>query len=179
MSESGFLRNGWRSREVFLVLTAIAMPISFSTWQALFNNFAHDQAALGGDGVGWVQSFREVPGFLSFTVIFLLLWFREQRFTLASLVLLGLGTMITGFYPSFWGLMLTTLVMSIGFHYFESLHQSLALQWTDKKTAPEVMGKIVSARSVAALLSFGLIYVMLDVGELDLKWICWVAGSRW
>ncbi len=177
MSEGGFLRNGWRSREVFLVLTAIAMPISFSTWQALFNNFAHDQAALGGDGIGWVQSFREVPGFLSFTVIFLLLWFREQRFTLASLVLLGLGTMVTGFYPSFWGLMLTTFVMSIGFHYFESLHQSLALQWTDKKSAPEVMGKIVSARSVAALISFGLIYVMLDLGEVDLTWIYVLGGG--
>ena len=151
MTEGGLLRNGWRSREVFLVLTAVAMPISFSTWQALFNNFAHDVAGLQGDGVGFIQSFREVPGFLSFTVIMLLLFFREQRFTLASLVLLGIGTMITGFYPSFWGLMMTTFVMSVGFHYFESLHQSLTLQWIDKKSAPEVMGRIVSARSVAAL----------------------------
>lgn len=177
MQDTGILRNGWRSREVFLVLTAIAMPISFSTWMALFNNFAHDMASLGGDGVGFIQSFREVPGFLSFTVIFLLLWFREQSFTLAALLLLGIGTMITGFYPSFWGLMLTTFVMSIGFHYFESLHQSLALQWTDKKSAPVVMGKIISARSVAALISFGLIYVMLDVANIDMTWVYLLGGG--
>ncbi len=177
MQNTGILRNGWRSREVFLVLTAIAMPISFSTWMALFNNFAHDMAHLGGDGVGFIQSFREVPGFLSFTVILLLLWFREQSFTLAALLLLGIGTMITGFYPTFWGLMLTTFVMSIGFHYFESLHQSLALQWTDKKSAPEVMGKIISARSVAALISFGLIYVMLDVAKVDMTWVYLLGGG--
>ncbi|MDB9702989.1 MFS transporter [Rhodospirillales bacterium] len=177
MSETGFLRNGWKSREVFLVLTAIAMPISFSTWQALFNNFAHDFAGLGGDGIGYIQSFREVPGFLSFTVIFLLLWFKEQSFALVALMLLGIGTMVTGYYPTFWGLMLTTFLMSIGFHYFEALHQSLALQWTDKKTAPEVMGKIVSARSFAALVSFGIIYVMLDTMELDLNWVYTIGGA--
>ena len=177
MTEGGLLRNGWRSREVFLVLTAVAMPISFSTWQALFNNFAHDVAGLQGDGVGFIQSFREVPGFLSFTVIMLFLFFREQRFTLASLVLLGIGTMITGFYPSFWGLMMTTFVMSVGFHYFESLHQSLTLQWIDKKSAPEVMGRIVSARSVAALISFGLIWLMLDTAGFDLKWVYLIGGG--
>lgn len=177
MNSGGLLRNGWKSREVFLVLTAIAMPISFSTWQALFNNFAHDTAGLGGDGVGMIQSLREVPGFLSFTVIFMLLLFREQTFALMSLVVLGVGTMVTGFYPSFWGLMLTTLLMSTGFHYFESLHQSLALQWTDRKTGPEVLGRIVSARSIAALVSFALIYVMLDVGGLDLSWVYVIGGG--
>lgn len=173
----GLFKDGWKSRETFLILTAIAMPISFSTWQALFNNFAHDNASLQGDGVGFIQSLREVPGFLSFTVILLLIWFREQTFALASLALLGVGTMITGFYPSFWGLMLTTFVMSTGFHYFESLHQSLILQWTDKKNGPEVMGKIVSARSVAALLSFALIYLMLDTFKVDLKWIYLIGGG--
>jgi predicted MFS family arabinose efflux permease len=177
MTKSGLFKDGWKSREVFLVLTAIAMPISFSTWQALFNNFAHDVASLQGDGVGFIQSFREVPGFLSFTVILLLIWFREQRFALSSLVLLGIGTMITGFYPSFWGLMMTTFVMSVGFHYFESLHQSLTLQWIDKKSAPEVMGKIVSARSVAALVSFGLIYLLLDTVGMDLKWVYVIGGG--
>ena len=177
MQPNSVFKNGWKSREVFLILTAVAMPISFSTWTALFNNFAHDQSGLGGDGVGFIQSFREVPGFLSFTVILLLLWFREQSFVLMSLALLGVGTMMTGFYPTFWGLMMTTFVMSVGFHYFESLHQSLALQWTDKKTAPEVLGKIVSARSVAAIISFGIIYVMLDVGELDLKWVYLIGGG--
>ncbi len=177
MGEGGILKNGWRSREVFLVLTAVAMPISFSTWQALFNNFAENQAGFGGVEVGFVQSLREVPGFLSFTAVFLLLFFREQSFTVLALILLGIGTAITGFYPSFWGLMATTLFMSVGFHYFETLHQSLSLQWTTKETGPVVLGRIVSARSFAALISFALIYVMIDFGGMSITWVYVIGGG--
>ncbi len=177
MTDGRLFANGWRSREVFLVMTAVAMPISFSTWQALFNNFAENQAAFTGVEIGFVQSFREVPGFLSFTAVLLLPFFREQSFALVSLVLLGIGTAITGFYPSFWGLMVTTFVMSVGFHYFETLHQSLALQWTEKSTAPVVLGRIVSARSFAALISFGLIYLFLDIGGVSLTWVYVIGGG--
>lgn len=167
----------WRSPEALLILMAIAMPLSFSTWQALLNNFAVDHAGFDGVKIGFLQSWREVPGFLSFTVVFVMLFVRQQRLTIVSLVLLGLGTAITGLFPSFWGLMMTTMVMSLGFHYFESLHQSLTLQWVSKERAPEVLGRIVSARSFAALISFGLIYLALDLGGFELKWVYLVGGG--
>jgi len=169
--------TGWRRAEVFLILTAIAMPISFSTWHALFNNFAHDQIGAGAWEVGLIQSLREVPGFLTFTVIFVLMLFREQAFSLVALCLMGIGIAITGFFPSFLGLMLTTLLMSIGFHYFESVHQSLALQWTSKAEAPLLLGRIVSAGSFAALISFGLVYVAIDLGGLALEWVYLIGGG--
>ena len=40
---------------------------------------------------------------------------------------------MVGYYPIFTGLMITTLVSSIGFHYFEAAQQTLQLQWLDKK----------------------------------------------
>ena len=54
------------------------MPFSFGVWSALINNFAIEYAAFDGADMGALQSLREVPGFLSFTVIFLLFIFREQ-----------------------------------------------------------------------------------------------------
>ena len=167
----------WRSPEALLILMAIAMPLSFSTWQALLNNFAVEQAGFDGVKIGFLQSWREVPGFLSFTVVFLMLFFRQQPLTILSLMFLGIGTAVTGLMPSFWGLMLTTMVMSIGFHYFESLHQSLTLQWVSKEKAPETLGRIVSARSFAALISFGLIYLALDMGGFELKWVYLIGGG--
>ena len=65
---------------------------------------------------------------------------REQTFAFVSLLVLGIGTAITGFFPTVVGLYATTVLMSIGFHYFESLRQSLALQWTEKEHAPYVPG---------------------------------------
>jgi len=167
----------WLSPQAFLVLTAIAMPLSFSTWQALLNNFAIDEAGFDGIRIGFLQSLREVPGLLSFTFVLLLVWFREQPFALISLLLLGIGTAITGLFPSILGLYLTTVLMSTGFHYFEALHTSLALQWTSKEAAPEVLGRIVSARSFAALVSFGAIYLALDLAGVPLVWVYMLGGG--
>ena len=101
-------------------------------------------ALFTGKEIGILQSLREVPGFLSFLVVYLLLIIAEQRLALLSLFILGLGVAMTGYFPTAIGLYITTVISSIGFHYYEACHQSLSLQWLDKKTAPERMGLIFS-----------------------------------
>ena len=121
--------KNWRTPQNFLLLISIIVPIAFSTWMALLNNFVIEKANFDGADIGLLQSVREIPGFLAFTVVFVLLFIREQRFMLVSLAMLTLGTAITGYFPSLFGLLFTTLLMSTGFHYFETLKQSLSLQW--------------------------------------------------
>ena len=65
--------TSWLTPTTLLVLMSIAMPLAFNTWSALLNNFAVERAAFSGVEIGILQSLREVPGFLSFTVIFVLL----------------------------------------------------------------------------------------------------------
>lgn len=166
----------WQRPEVLLILLAIAMPLAFATWQALINNFAIDEVAFTGVEMGILQSLREVPGFLTFTVIFVLLVIREQPFAIVALCLLGIGTAVTGFFPTVYGLYFTTILMSVGFHYFEALHQSLSLQWLDKHEAPAILGRIMAAASFAGLVAFGFIYFATDVFDLALKWVYVVAG---
>ncbi len=108
--------------DLLLLLSAAAVPLSFATWQALLNNFAVERAAFGGAEMGILQSLREIPGLMAFAVVFLLFLFREQTIGYLSLILLGAGTLITGWFPSVLGLYLTTVLMSIGFHYFETVH---------------------------------------------------------
>ena len=79
-----------------LKLMTFAMPFSFGVWMALFNNFAIEQVALNGAHIGVLQSWREVPGFLAFGVVFLLIVIAEQRLAILSLVMLGVGTALTG-----------------------------------------------------------------------------------
>ena len=130
----------WRNHITLLILMSVSMPLAFNTWSALLNNFAVEQAAFTGVEIGILQSLREVPGFLSFTVVFVLLVLKEQTFAVVSLALLGLGVALTGFFPSEYGLYFTTVLMSIGFHYFETIKQSLSLQWLSKEEAPQVLG---------------------------------------
>ncbi|MCG7920881.1 MAG: MFS transporter [Candidatus Thiodiazotropha lotti] len=163
--------------ELLLMLMAIAVPLSFAAWQTLLNNFAIERVAFTGQEMGILQSLREIPGFLAFGVVFLLLLVREQKLAYISLALLGLGTALTGFFPSIIGLYITTVIMSVGFHYYETLQTSLALQWTDTSNSAEVLGKLIAAGSFASILTFGLIWLGDNLLQLDYQWIYLVMGG--
>ncbi len=158
------LKNKIKNRpELLLLLMASAVPLSFATWQALLNNFAIERAAFSGIEIGILQSLREIPGFLAFAVVFLLLLFREQVLAYLALLFLGVGTLVTGLFPSVIGLYLTTVLMSIGFHYYETVQISLSLQWLGKERAPEVLGRIISVGAFASIITFGVIWVAFEL----------------
>ncbi|WP_460021206.1 MFS transporter [Magnetospira thiophila] len=166
-----------RSPEGFLFLLSIALPLAHATWMALLNNFAVEQAAFTGREIGILQSLREIPGFLSFGAVFVLLLMREQTLALVALLLLGIGTAATGFFPTEVGLYATTVVMSIGFHYFETVRQSLTLQWIGKERAPQVLGKLMSVGSLATIGAFALIYVTVSFFGLSMPWVYLLGGG--
>ena len=150
------------SKEPFglLILLAIAMPIAFSTWVALLNNFVIEVSGFSGVEIGWLQSVREIPGFLAVCVIFILFFLSEQRLAYISLALLALAVAVTALFPEFKGLIITTLVSSIGFHYYETVNQSLQLQWLKKETAPSSIGWIVAAGSGSAFFVYIAIIIL-------------------
>ena len=150
------------SKEPFglLILLAIAMPIAFSTWVALLNNFVIEVSGFSGVEIGWLQSVREIPGFLAVCVIFILFFISEQRLAYISLALLALAVAITALFPEFKGLIITTLISSIGFHYYETVNQSLQLQWLKKETAPSSIGWIVAAGSGSAFFVYIAIIIL-------------------
>lgn len=170
------LKN-WRNPFVLLLLMAFVMPLIFSTWMALINNFSKEAAAFTGKEIGILQSLREIPGFLAFTAVWVLLFIREQRFAMLSLLTLSIGVLLTGYFPSIIGLYITTVIMSIGFHYFETIHQSLILQWVDKKDTPHFMGKALAVRAAASILVFGSMWFMLEYFQVPYVMIYTLFGG--
>jgi Major Facilitator Superfamily len=166
-----------RSPLVMLMLLTVAMQLSHQTWHTLLNNFAVSQVGFSGREIGILGSVREIPGFLAFGAILLVLFMREQYLAYVSLLVLAAGTAMTGFFPSTYGFYITTLIMSLGFHYFETMNQSLSLQWLAKEDAAHGLGRIVAAGSFASLAAYGLIYVTWSVLKLDYWQIYLIAGS--
>jgi len=152
------------------------MPIAFNAWSALLNNFVVERAAFTGIEIGILQSLREIPGFMAFTTVFVLLVLKEQTFAVFSLALLGAGVAITGFFPTVYGLYFTTVMMSLGFHYFEAVKQSLALQWLSREEAPQVFGKMISVAAVTSLIVYGSLWTLLEIFNLDYVWNFLIAG---
>ncbi|MBF9034633.1 MFS transporter [Rhodobacterales bacterium HKCCE2091] len=167
----------WRQPVALLALMAVAMPISFATWSALLNNFVVDAAAFDGADIGWLHTVREIPGFFAIGVIFLLLFIREQMLGLTALLLLGIATAVTAQFPSLTGLLIVTLLSSIGFHYYETVNQSLQLQWIDKARAPQTLGWLLSAGSAATLVAYVLIVLTWRRFDLSYSFVYWTAGG--
>ena len=166
----------WKNPRTLLILMSVVMPFTFSVWQVLLNNFAIEQSNFSGTEIGILQSLREVPGFLAFTAVFVLLVLKEQTFALISLALLSVGVAVTGFFPTEYGLYATTVLMSIGFHYFETIKSSLVLQWTSTEEAPAFLGRLISVASLSALVAFGIVWILLEMLNLDYVWIYALAG---
>lgn len=152
-----FLQN----RKALLFILAIGNTIAFATWQVLLNNFVVERAAFTGEEIGILQSLREIPGFLAFTAILIMIFVRQQTFAIFALITLGIGTAITAFYPNALWLYFTTVIMSIGFHYLETLHNSLSLQWLSKDEAPQILGQLLSIRAICNFIVLGAIYFYL------------------
>jgi predicted MFS family arabinose efflux permease len=145
----------------YLLILTICSTAGLQTWRTLFNNFSVEIVGLDGHHIGVIQSVREVPGFLALFAIFFLYLIKEHRLSAVSILILGIGVAVTGLLPFYSGVILTTLVMSLGFHYYETTKQSLTLQYFDSHTSPWVFGK---QRSFAAAtnICIGLFIYLLS-----------------
>lgn len=144
----------------YLMILVICATAGLQGWMALFTNYANEVVGVSGFGIGLAQSVREIPGFLTFLVMYVLLILAEHRLSAWSVILMGIGVGLTGFFTTMGGLLMTTTIMSIGFHYFETTNKSLTVQYFDKQQAPVVFARLrgygALANIVVGLAIWGL-----------------------
>ncbi len=167
----------WRRPVTLLFVMALTMPIAFNAWSALLNNFVIEAANFDGADIGLLHTVREIPGFLAVGVIAVILFIREQVLAMISLILLGVATAVTAWFPSLGGLLFVTLISSIGFHYYETVNQSLQLQWLPKDRAPQILGWLVAMGSAATLVVYGLIVLTWDRFDLSYNTVFMASGG--
>lgn len=159
----------------YLIVLTVAAAVGLQGWRTLFNNFAVDVAGMNGFHIGVIQSVREIPGFLSLLAIFFMHFMKEHRLSSVSVMILGVGVALTGFFPSYTGLIFTTLLMSLGFHYYETTNQSLTLQYFDEHESPVFLG-LQRSLSAAASVVVG-VFVFFLSPFLSFKSMFFVVGA--
>ena len=167
----------WRRPIALLFLTAMGMPVAFNVWSALLNNWVIDAAQFDGADIGLLHTVREIPGFLAIGVIALLMFFREQVLGMTSLLLLGVATAVTAWFPTMGGILTITMLSSIGFHYYETVNQSLQLQWIDRAKAPQMLGWLLAAGSGATFVAYALLVVTWKTFNLDYNIVYMIGGG--
>lgn len=149
--------------------------VAMQGWTMLYNNFVVNCAGLSPAESGLVQGLREIPGLLGVTLIFFLFFMKEHKLAALSVMAAGLGTMLTGMFPSFVPIIFTSMLMSFGFHYFEAMNNSLAIQHFDLRQTPIVMGRLRGLVAGGSLMIS--IFMFLFSDRLSFVWLFFVPGA--
>jgi predicted MFS family arabinose efflux permease len=169
-------RRALKEPVVFLMVLAFVNMLGYAGWVTLFNNFAKDAAKFSGADIGLTQTVREIPGFLAFTAIYWFMVMREQTLGYIALIVLGAGIAISGGFPTLTGLLITTFIMSVGFHYFETVNQSLSLQLFPKRDAARLLGRVSSAAAAAQFTAYGGLALMWWIGYRNYELLFAIIG---
>ena len=164
-----------RRMYLFLLALTLVCAVAFQGWRTLFNNFAVEAAGVDGLGMGLIQSLREVPGFLALLAVPLMAVISDRRLAALSVAVLGAAVVAVGWFPSLWGLVATTVIMSFGLHYYETMNMTLTLMHFDHATAPVVTGRLRGWMSGANLAAGGLVFLL--AGVLDYKTLFAILGT--
>lgn len=156
------------SKKLFTVLAVanFVLYFGFNIWRAVFNNFAVEVIGVRADQMGFIQSVREIPGLMGFLMGFLVLWLSEMRVMGLSVALMGVGLVLTGWSDTLSMLMMSTMIMSIGFHFFYPSNSSVVLMSEAKENAPKVLGRLRSISSFAAVVGTLVVWLFIEGASL-------------
>ena len=160
---------------VFIALNNLLMLLGFNVWQAIFSNFAVEELGIRADEIGLIQAIREVPGLMAFLVGVLALLLVEMRIAGLSVVLMGAGIVMTATAHDLSSVILATLVMSIGFHFFYASYTSAALILVSPTEAPKVIGRLNSLGALASVAS--TLFVIATLNALGFRNLFALAGA--
>jgi predicted MFS family arabinose efflux permease len=149
------------SRELKLFAAAsLAMGAAYSVFDATFNNFLDERYRLTGFQRSFLELPRELPGVL---VVFVsaLLWFLCSRRLGAFALALGvIGTLLVGFIPSNYAVMLLCLfVLSMGQHLFMPLASTIGMELAREGQTGRRLGQLNAIRNFATILGSFVVFV--------------------
>ena len=156
---SGSIDN--RRMLIYVVFSNFMLYFGFQVWQTLFNNFAVESVQIGPAQVGLVQAVREVPGLMGFLVGFIAIYLSEVRIMALSILLMGFGIAWTGQSTTFPILLISTFVMSFGFHFFSPGSNAIVLMLAKLSEAPKALGKLGSLGAAAAVVATVAVYLLI------------------
>ena len=146
----------FEKREVNLLsiaLNTFTLSFGFAVWRVIFNNFAKEVLDITPAQIGIIQSVREIPGLLAFTVGALAVRWAEVKIATLSIVVLGIGLIMVGHSHSILMLGVGTVVMSVGFHAFFPSNDALLLHFVKTRESGKAQGKIKSTESIAGVIA--------------------------
>jgi hypothetical protein len=162
-----------------LAITTFLASIVINIPQTISPNFFRDEIGMDGALNGYLIAIREVPGFLLIFVAALLLRRGLAQATTVALAVAGVGYILFAGTTSFVGLIVPTLIASVGYHSWLQLQDALGLSLAKHGEEGSVLGRFRSigfAGTIVALLVilailFGVERVSGDLRAAQGPWL--------
>lgn len=145
-----------------LLLATLFFGAVSGIFTSTLNNYLAQVHRFDAGNRGWLELPRELPGFLIFLVIGLLLVrLRESRIAVLAMVLtaagaLGLGLLSAGTVP----LVLFIVIWSLGDHIIFAVEGPLGLKLAKAGGEGHRLGQLGGARNLGTILGVSLVYLL-------------------
>jgi MFS family permease len=144
-----------------LTITTLLASIVINIPQTISPNFFRDEIGMDGALNGYLIAIREVPGFLLIFVAALLLRQGLARATAIALIIAGIGYVLFAGATTFVGLIVPTLIASVGYHSWLQLQDALGLSLARSGEEGSVLGRFRSIGFAGTILALLVVLVIL------------------
>ena len=148
-----------RELKIFAV-ASFTMGMSYSLFDAIFNNFLDSRFDLNGFQRSFLEFPRELPGFIVLFVSAGLWFLSSRRLGAVSMLFSAAGALLIGFASSSYLLMVAWLfVFSLGQHTYMPLASTIGMELARHGRDGQRLGQLNAVRTAAAILGSALVFV--------------------
>ncbi len=171
-------------------MATASVGVFFGVMMSLQNNFIVERLGMEPEELGMIEALREVPGFLNFVFLAVMIALTPSRAAAICLVFMGVGIAAFSTVNSLWSFAVFSVVWSIGFHAWVPLSQSMAILFSPKEGKGKALGQLRSVESFAWLLilivcyfgypyvGYGGLYILAGVALLFGAWAIFGASKK-
>ena len=147
----------------FLMGSTVSLEFGMGLQRGVFNNFVVEILGIQPGQLGLVQGIREIPGLLTAPLAVASGYFRENVWAGICLAITALGLLFHVFALNFALLIAATLVLSVGFHLFYPVQQSIVMKNSLPEERATHMGLLNSGGAAASLAAF---FVVMSLAKI-------------
>ena len=151
--EGGLSPDQLKRGFTLLAITTFFAYIVINIPQTISPNFFRDEIGMNGALNGYLIAIREVPGFLLIFVAAFLLRHGLAMATAIALTVAGVGYFLFAGAHSFAGLIVPTLIASVGYHSWLQLQPALGLSLAKKGEEGSVLGRLNSIGFLSSMIA--------------------------
>ena len=157
----------WNRNFTLVAVSVFGFGTFLGVHFALFNNFIVTRLGIEAHHLGYVESLREVPGFLNALFIAVMVRLAPSFVGAVALAVMGLGVMAYSQVDSVASLAVWSVVWSLGFHCYMPMQAVLALRHSPEGKKGRWLGQLSSVNGGACLLAICASMVLLSVVEYE------------